>query len=496
MLRKHGYKIALILIFALGVALRFIDLGSADLWRDEAFSVRAANQNFSGMIEAIGNDTAPPLHTIIIHYWMKIFGTGEFSVRFPSFIAGSLTLLFAYLIIKETFKHKNAVLMSSFLVATSPVLIWYSQEARAYALFILMTVASLYYSIRLRSTERIQIKQLLFFILFTTVGLYTHNLFMFVAFVNFLLIITKFVKYKSKFASRFAELFKIFVAHAISGLIFLPWFFITLKQIDKVEAGGFWLKFRPIQNVVGTIIMFFTSEHYPDQFSKSIGLAIYLIWIVSAPTFLFSLVFMLKKTTPKKVRLLMYWFWGLMLVCWLYSFNTPVFYIRYLTFLVPAALIIMTYTLIQIKKKSKILFISFAAIIFAVPLLIDITIIAKQPDTKEQMSSLVKDIEFNPENEIILHTNAYSQHAFIYYSDFESKIYNPDDKLPYFEGLSVIKETDYYRDEEISGYKRVWVVYMLGQKKHITQVLKENYTLSEIKNYPGKVHLELWEQKQ
>lgn len=59
----------------LGIALRFYEAGTPELWRDEAFSVRAATFSQERMLEVVRNDTAPILHYLILQWWMELFGS-------------------------------------------------------------------------------------------------------------------------------------------------------------------------------------------------------------------------------------------------------------------------------------------------------------------------------------------------------------------------------------------------------------------------------------
>ena len=106
-------------------------------------------------MDAVGfSESAPPLYYALAWFWTQVTGTGEFGLRSLSALAGVATVPVAYLIGIEL-RGRRAGLMAAALVAVNPMLLWYSQEARAYALLVLLCAVSLLYCVRaLRSGTR------------------------------------------------------------------------------------------------------------------------------------------------------------------------------------------------------------------------------------------------------------------------------------------------------------------------------------------------------
>src|SRR6185436_1082752 len=61
-------------ILALGVVVRFVC--RSDLWADEALSVAIARLPVDRILSALRHDGAPPLYYLLLHGWMRVFGTG------------------------------------------------------------------------------------------------------------------------------------------------------------------------------------------------------------------------------------------------------------------------------------------------------------------------------------------------------------------------------------------------------------------------------------
>ncbi len=117
----------------MAVALRLISINQS-LWLDEATTALAAKMPLTDLfIKFLPGDFHPPFYYLLMHFWIKIFGYSEISLRIPSVIFGVATIYVVYLISKKLFDKKTG-LISAILLATSGLSIYYSQEARMYSL--------------------------------------------------------------------------------------------------------------------------------------------------------------------------------------------------------------------------------------------------------------------------------------------------------------------------------------------------------------------------
>lgn len=141
---KHLSKYSIYFILLLGFVLRIVNINQS-LWLDEAISALAAkNFSFYGIIfEFLKGDNHPPLYYLILRFWGIIFGFSDVVLRMLSVLVGTATIFLTYLFLKKLF-DKNVAILGSFLLAISPLHIYYSQEIRMYPLLGLLAVGLVY----------------------------------------------------------------------------------------------------------------------------------------------------------------------------------------------------------------------------------------------------------------------------------------------------------------------------------------------------------------
>ncbi len=133
-----------------GAALvRFATLGHQSYDHDEAVTAwRVLRGDLGGTLHVVAiNERSPPLYYVLAWLWSQVFGTGEVGLRSMSAVFGCLTVPAAFLAAREV-SSARAGLVAAVLVALNPYLVWYSQEARSYALFVLFVAWGLYFFAR------------------------------------------------------------------------------------------------------------------------------------------------------------------------------------------------------------------------------------------------------------------------------------------------------------------------------------------------------------
>ncbi len=133
------------------------------LWRDEAFSILASQQSLSFIITKLGFE--PPVYYIMLHFWIKIFGTSEVASRGLSvlgfLLAAVLMIEWGHTLYK---KHWLSWYLPLFFFL-NPMLLYYAFEVRTYGWYMFFATATLI----AYSAQKWK-----WFILSAVLGFYTH----------------------------------------------------------------------------------------------------------------------------------------------------------------------------------------------------------------------------------------------------------------------------------------------------------------------------------
>jgi hypothetical protein len=133
----------------LAALVRFATLDEQSYWYDEAVTVGLVEMGLFDMLDRIPeSESTPPLYYVVAWLWAKLFGTGEVGLRSLSALCGTAFVPVAYAAAARA-ASARAGLIAAGLAAVNPILVWYSQEARAYALLVLLAGLSFLLFVRL-----------------------------------------------------------------------------------------------------------------------------------------------------------------------------------------------------------------------------------------------------------------------------------------------------------------------------------------------------------
>lgn len=139
LIAELGPKHAVVILGSLtafAAILRFSTLDLQSFWNDEAGTAFILGHQHSQMLNLTHHETTPPTYYVFMWLWAKVFGNGELGLRSVSAIAGTATVPIAYLAGREL-STVRVGLFAAALATFNPLLVWYSQEARPYALLVM-----------------------------------------------------------------------------------------------------------------------------------------------------------------------------------------------------------------------------------------------------------------------------------------------------------------------------------------------------------------------
>jgi mannosyltransferase len=166
--------LALGFIILLCVALRVHRIGAASLWSDEIFSRYYAN--LFGLhylfTDGLSNEPTPPTYYLLLRGWMALWGDSEVALRSLSLVACTGCIPVIYLLGRELV-GKSQGLLGALLFALCPMSLYFAQEARVYALFMLAASIVLWAAAVFQRDPRSG-KAAVSYVLFGTLCLYLH----------------------------------------------------------------------------------------------------------------------------------------------------------------------------------------------------------------------------------------------------------------------------------------------------------------------------------
>lgn len=377
-----------LVIIALAVFLRVYNIGKESFWIDEGATAMAI-KNYDGMgilkniymhgqilPEYYSAVSDLPVYYFTLEYWSRIFGISEFSLRIYSALFGILAVIFIFLLAKEIFNEKNAIL-SSFLLAISIPAIEFSQEARPYSLYLFLGAASTFYLVKSFRTNKNLHWSL--YSIFTLLGLYTHYIFELLVIVHLAYALFElFIVKKISLGTIIKQIRKGSVTKKVI-VVFLVIFIISLPLIPRTfrtENAEPWWKEPSVVNIA-KIFVNFSTWIYPSADAKdkinsglfpNLGLMDVLLVLSALLTAVIAYFLVLKLfySTFKKVKfrgligkekgivLLALWFGFPLLFSLVFSLLTPLplfSSLRYFLYCLPPFIILVSESMLNLKPR-------------------------------------------------------------------------------------------------------------------------------------------------
>jgi len=189
---KSSIRWALLTCFCLGAFLRIYNFWLPNLWLDEygTWWVVSGSTWADVAERAIKIQGQSPFYYLIVKLFTGMFGEGSFQLRMPSVIFGILTLFVAFRLALQIFHDQNVALASVAVFSVTEQLIWFSQNARPYALALFLTLLSFLFFLHFLQSRRLRNGTV--YAVTTALLIYSHFLFAFVLGVQIIIVTLKF----------------------------------------------------------------------------------------------------------------------------------------------------------------------------------------------------------------------------------------------------------------------------------------------------------------
>lgn len=306
---------ASVFIIFFSALVRFHDLDAQSFWNDEGSSYVQATRSFADIADNAARDIHPPGYYWLLAIWRGLTGDSEFALRALSAFASILTVAFTFSIGRQLF-NPAAGLAAALLVAFNTFSIYYSQEARMYALLALWSAAGMWVVVESRKSKvksqksevvggrhvgtRYNVsglRRMLYWVvglgLINAAGLYTQYAYPFMMVAQGMIVALWSLASRQpathspqplaprasryRLITRYSLLVTFILSNLFALLLYLPWLPVALRQITTWPSTG-----QPIPPVeaLTTILGWFTFGITYATNSSAVTSAILLLAIV------------------------------------------------------------------------------------------------------------------------------------------------------------------------------------------------------------------------
>ena len=157
--RQITYYVCLLIVIGLAIWLRFFMLSNQSFWVDEGLTLKRIDRDtfqevILNFLQQNSVDKYQPIYFLLLFWWRSVFGDTEFAIRSLSALLGSGFVIVIYLTALKLY-GKNHAFWSLIIVSFSSFSVYYSQEARPYALLMFLASLQLYLFFQVINSKKI-----------------------------------------------------------------------------------------------------------------------------------------------------------------------------------------------------------------------------------------------------------------------------------------------------------------------------------------------------
>lgn len=320
--------------------LRVPGLAGQSLWRDEVDSLYFAGWELRLLLEqltATGHNG--PLYYLLLRPWLQLTGATEFALRYPSALMGTLAVPLGYTLVRQLGLSRRAGLLLSLLLATSPYLVWYSQEGKMYTLLLVVVMLAVIAHTRALAGEGARWWGV--FVLATTLSFYLHILAPMMLPVYGAAALIFFSQTRRRWRGWLASM----------ACLTLPYLPLVIWQASMFRAGvSQGHPFYPFKQQFSLLLELYSGGLI--KFAGPTGLVL-VVFLLLAGLFLVNPRARAEAYTLRRRLLLAAWLLLPPLAIYLISLRVPVFEDRYVIYITPAFYLLLALGLILIRHHAR-----------------------------------------------------------------------------------------------------------------------------------------------
>ncbi len=302
---------------------------------DEGFSLAVSSKPLPVLLKVILSDGVhPPLFYMLFKGALALFGTTEFGARFFPAVLSILGVAAIFLLGKALF-GRQVGLAAALLLAVNPVHIWLAQEARMYSLLSLLVTLNFWFFWQILHDPH---RKYWFGLWLTTVLLITTHYFgLLIPTIQFFYLTFRLKKHPH-------TLMPWTLTQFAAGLVLLPWLIATALRPVKSFGIAFLVRPTPAD-------MLFSVWNMITGFEPS-------LWMIALPALAVAAIgiFSAWKRLPVAPALLLtLWTFAPLVLVWAVSQQRSFYADRYLSFTIPALMLLIAAGWMQFPAGPKII---------------------------------------------------------------------------------------------------------------------------------------------
>lgn len=300
-----------VIIFLVAFVWKVMNIGARDICLDEPFTIFNAQLNLWDIIKLpANNEPTPPLFMMILHFWIKLFGIGAYSVRIVPILFNAFTAVILYFTGKKFFNSWSGIIASGLFIF-STYHFYFGGDTRTYAMLSFATAAALYFFLSV-AREPEKKSKTVGLIIANLILIYGHYFGLFVVFMEFVSAVF--------FLKNRAVLKKIAISIVATFVLYIPMLPVLYKQFF-ISKGGTWLS-PPVKSDYMHELQYFMNH----KTSLYVLAGILALGIIVA-------LFRKPGTANLKTKVLIFLWWFVpYTIMFLVSFKIPMFTNRYILF--------------------------------------------------------------------------------------------------------------------------------------------------------------------
>lgn len=354
----------MLFIVVLGTALRLMFINKPEgLWNDEYVSWMIAAIPYGKKFwNAVYGQCHMPFYYFYLKFFIHFFGNSDLMLRLTSVLPGVLSIISMYFVGKE-FKDEKLGFLCASVTSISSFLIYFSQEVRFYELLFLFSSLVLLFTLKLLKEQKLS--NIIFFILFNLLVIFTHTIGFVFVFLN-LLFMTIYLRH-AELVLASSQLTKPDRSRNKLGMSTTLWLFIVLSSlaglpllfriITSHPQSQFWGSFTVSK--LGFLITDYFSPvltnivSAPDKFFYEMNFKFFAFVLVP---FLIAIVGIINSLLKNKNILnLFYIALGYILILVLFALSGKIVFVtKYSIEIYPILILTMGFGLLEFKKVWRI----------------------------------------------------------------------------------------------------------------------------------------------